>query len=192
MDIDKLSNRKYKKKKNTFKKIITKFLILIILTILSLILIKKDKNIYNKFYKYVFDSNISFASINSWYQKRFGSPVPFDNILNNTKPVFNEKLQFNKKEKYLDGVKLSVNDNYLVPSLESGMVIFVGDKGEYKNLIIIEDINGVETFYSNLNYNVKIYDYVEKGAFLGETITNELFISFKKNGETLDYEKFIS
>lgn len=192
MDIDKLSNKKNYKKTNPFKKIIIRLLILIILTIICLILIKKDKNLYNTFYKYLYNTNISFASINSWYEKKFGSPVPFENILNNSKPVFNEKLQFNKKEDYLDGVKLTVNKNYLVPALETGMVIFTGDKDNYKNTIIIEDIHGVETLYSNININVKIYDYIEKGTFLGETLSNELFITFKKDGEKLDYKKYIS
>ena len=193
MDIDKLSNKKYKKNKtNPLKKIVIRILILIILTIICLILIKKDKDLSNKIYKYVYDSNISFASINSWYEKKFGSPVPFKDILKTDEPVFNEKLEYIKKEKYLDGVKLTVTKNYLVPALETGMVIFTGDKGEYKNVIIIEDINGVETFYSNININVKIYDYVEKGTFLGETLKNSLYITFKKDGEKLDYNKFIS
>ena len=38
---------------------------------------------------------------------------------------------------------------------------------------------------------MKLYDYVEKGELLGETNNNTLFLTFQKNGEYLDYKKYI-
>ena len=58
--------------------------------------------------------------------------------------------------------------------------------------IIVEQVDGVDTYYINVNIsNYKLYDYVEKGQVLGEVKSNELYLRFEKNGEQLDYKKYI-
>ncbi len=85
-----------------------------------------------------------------------------------------------------------VANNYLVPSLESGMVVFIGDKDNYPNTIIIEQVNGINVWYSNIeNINVNLYDYIDKGTLLGSTINDELYLVYKKDGKTLDYNDYI-
>ena len=80
----------------------------------------------------------------------------------------------------------------MVPAIESGIVVFIGEKEKIGNTIIIEQVNGIDTFYSNININnLKLYDYVEKGELLGEVKNNELFLSFQKNGKYLDYKKYV-
>ena len=64
-----------------------KFLVLVILTILTLILLKNDQFKTN-FYKYVYEDNISFAQINKWYQNKFGSSLPFSKYFENIKMVY--------------------------------------------------------------------------------------------------------
>ena len=77
-------------------------------------------------------------------------------------PVFNEKLSYLNKEDYKEGIKLSVTDNYLVPILESGIVVYMGDKDNYGYTIIIEQVNGIDLWYVGVkNSNVKLYEYVE-------------------------------
>ena len=39
--------------------------------------------------------------------------------------------------------------------------------------------------------NVKLYDYVNKGDFLGEVIDNNLYIVFQKDKEYLEFENYI-
>ena len=39
--------------------------------------------------------------------------------------------------------------------------------------------------------NYKLYDYIEKGKPLGETIENKLILKFEKEGEYLDYKKYL-
>ena len=80
----------------------------------------------------------------------------------------------------------------MVPAIESGIVVFIGEKEKIGNTIIIEQVNGIDTFYSNININnLKLYDYVEKGELLGEVKNNELFLTFQKNGKYLDYKKYV-
>ena len=186
---------KYKNNNNNNKNItlyVTKFLFTIIFTLVALILLKKNSSFKDSFYRHVYEENISFASINNLYKKYFGNTIPFSDLfLKRDTTVFNETLTYNSKEAYLDGVKLNVNNNYLVPVLESGMVVFIGDKGEYGNTIIVQQMNGVDVWYSNIESNVKLYDYIEKGEVLGECKSNFLYLTFKRDGKVQNYEDYI-
>ena len=189
----KKKNKKTNKNRSSLYGFISKLLITIILTLITLILIKSNNKLKTFFYNKVYDNNISFATINKWYENHFGSSIPFKELVEkDTKAVFNNKLEYSKKEKYLDGVKLSVDKNYLVPILESGMVVYIGKKEEYGNTVIVQQVNGVDVWYGNINNpNVKLYDYVEKGKLLGDVKNNNLYLVFKKDGKVLSYEKNI-
>ena len=80
----------------------------------------------------------------------------------------------------------------MVPTLESGVVVFIGEKEEYGSTVIIDQADGIEVFYANINaMNLKLYDYIEKGTLLGETKDNKLYLVFSKNGEYLNYKDYI-
>lgn len=189
---------KYNKKngnKNTnnkYLKYIYRFLVLVILTLIILIVLKSSPDARDKFYKYVYEKNFSFAKLNSIYKEKFGSQIPFlDIATSSTKAVFNEKLEYSEYSDYLDGVKLAVDSNYMVPILESGLVVFIGQKEGYGNTVIIQQIDGIDVWYGNIdNTSINLYDYVEKGNLLGEC-SNELYLVFKKDGSRLDYENRI-
>lgn len=201
-DIYKIRNQmKQKKKKPVIKnhtstsytKFLSKLGITIVLTLATLITLKSNGKYKATFYQYVYDKHISFASINATYQKYFGSPLPFQELWQDkTKPVFDEKLLYTDQHKYKDGVALTVENQYLVPVLESGMVIFIGEKEGYGNTVIIQQTDGIDVWYSNLKtINVKLYDYTEKGNLLGEVNGNQLYLIYKKNGTVLNYEEHI-
>ena len=186
-------NKKTVKKKLVLKKSIRSFLtrcmITIILVLLALIAIKTNSNIKTIITKNVYEKNFKFAKAKDLYQKYFGSILPIDK---EEHPVFSEKLTYKKENSYKDGVVLSVDNNYMIPALESGVVVFLGEKEEYGTTIIIEQINGVEVFYSNVNaVNLKLYDYVEKGKLIGEVKDNKLYLVFSKDGKYLNYKDYI-
>lgn len=165
-----------------------KLLLVTIITLVVLIIIKTNSKFKNIVYDYVYDKNISFAHINKLYTKYFGNNALFNNVIPNTEPVFDEKLVYSSKERYKDGLKLVVGKDYLVPSLEGGLVIFTGQKEGYGNVVIVQQIDGVDVWYGNLsNINVKLYDYLEKGNLIGNCDDN-LYLVYKKDGEFLDYE----
>lgn len=193
-----LVSKKFKKEQvgipsSFFRKYIIKFLILVILTLTCLITLKVSNKFKTIFYKNIYDNHFSFAFVNNYYQKIFGSPIPFKDLFkDNTDMVFSEKIKYSTISKYYDGVALSVTNNLLVPILENGMVVFVGEKENYGNTVIIEGVDGVDVWYGNLeNINVKMYDYVEKGHALANTSSDKLFLVFKKDGENYDYEKYL-
>ena len=118
--------------------------------------------------------------------------MSIDKLALEDKQVFQEELTYQKSKSYLDGVKLQVNDNYMVPALESGIVIFMGEKEGYGNTIVIEQIDGIDVYYSNISSDgIKLYEYVEKGKLLGEAEDNQLYLVFQKDGSFLDYKKYI-
>lgn len=180
-------------KRTSYTKWLSKLGITIILTLVTLITLKSNSKYKATFYQYVYDSHISFASINATYQKYFGSPLPFQELWKDkTTPVFDEKLIFTEQHIYKDGVALTVDNGYLVPILESGMVVFIGEKEGYGNTVIIQQMDGIDVWYSNLEtVNVKLYDYVDKGSLLGEVKGNQLYLVYKKNGTILNYEEYI-
>lgn len=167
-----------------------KFMISIVLTLICLILLKNNNELKIIFYKHVYQDNISFADINSFYKSKFGYQLPFLEYFNDI-PVFNETLSYNEVNIYKDGVSLSVMENYLVPTIDDGIVVFIGEKEGYGNTVIIEQKDGVSVWYSNLSeINLKMYDYVLKGDLIG-SVSNNLYLVFIKDGEFVDYKEYI-
>ena len=167
---------------------LSKLLITIIITLLCLIFIKKDFKFKTNFYKKIYEDSFDFGYVNKLYQHYLGSVFPLT-IFNNTKPVFDETIIIESKEQYLDGVKIKPKSN-LIPSLKDGLIIYIGEKEEYGNTIIVSGSDGIDIWYSNINnLNVSLYDYIEKGTLLGES--NELILVYKKDGEVLNYNDYI-
>ena len=139
MDIEEIrkkikDKRRIKPVNNNINKGLSKLLILIIITLITLITLKSNTKLKTDFYKNVFEKNISFAKINKLFKDKFGKPIPFSDVIEKkeTKQVFSEKLEYSDKSKYLNGVKLKVSKNYLVPNIENGIVVFIGNKDNYK------------------------------------------------------------
>ena len=189
---------KIKKNNTDSEKKIKPFLInltirtlIVIIILISLAIIYKNENVLkDKISNYFFEENISFTKINKFYDKYLGGLLPIKNN-NNTVEVFNEKLNYSSSSIYYDGIKLLVSENYLVPSLDEGMVVFIGDKENYGKTIIIENLDGIDFWYGNItNSSLKLYDYVEKGSLVGE-VNDNLYMVFSKNGQYLNYEEYI-
>ena len=169
--------------------LILKTLIVAAITLILLIVMKTNTRFKTMYYKYVYDTSITFTKFNSIYNKYF-KDLNLSKIKTSTKTVSNEKIAYSKITKYKDGAKLSISNNYTVPVLESGIVVFIGSKDDYGKVIIIQQINGIDLLYGNIdNANYKLYDYVKKGDILG--IANKyLYLVYKKDGKVLDYGKY--
>ena len=175
--------------KKFFINLLSKTLVTVVLMLTSLILIKANKDFKTNFYKQVYGTSFSFSKINNLYNKYVGKLDIVDHVA--TEPVFNEKLEYKKMEKYEDGVSLSVRNDYLVPVQESGIVVFIGEKEGYGKVVIIQRLDGIDQWYGNIsNTDLKLYDYVKKGELLGE-VNNTLYLVYRKNGKSLNYEDYI-
>lgn len=175
--------------KRGIRRIIYKFMISIILLLSVMVLIKNNildsKIIIDK----VYSENIKFLKIRNVYNKYIG------NYFFNKKeivPVFSEKLIYHKATKYRDGVLLEVDNNYMVPAFESGIVVFIGTKEGLGNTVVVEQADGVDVFYCSIDSsNLKLYDYISKGDIVGSSSNDKLILIFQKDGKVLDYNKYI-
>ena len=72
------------------------------------------------------------------------------------------------------------------------IVVFIGEKEHYGNTIIVQQIDGIDTWYGNVYIgDIKIYDYVQKGNLLGEVLDDKLYLVFQKEGKYLNYKDYI-
>ena len=196
-----IKRMKSKKVQNTkpnhpfLRRTIYKTMLSVIIFLITLIVVKNNPSSKEYIKKQVYDTNMSFMTINNLYKKYLGDIIPFSTVLDTppVKQVFNEKLEYTSASIYKDGVSLEVNDNYLVPFLESGLVVFIGEKEDYGQTIIIQGVDGVDIWYSNVtDYNLKLYDYVTKGTPIGSATDKKLILAFNKEGEFLDYNEYIN
>ena len=180
------NQKDYKK----LKKYLSKILISIIFLLASIIFIKLSDN-NKKTYENVFLQNsISFTKVNNWYQKYFGNVIPVPNVVEDT-PVFNEDLTYKEITDYLDGSLVTVNNDYMIPSMQSGIVVFIGEKEGYNKTIIVQGIDGVDIWYGNIDTtNLNLYDYVKKGDLLGNVNDNSLYLVFMKDNNYISYEEY--
>lgn len=174
--------------KKSIKKKMYKFLFAIIIFLLGIISVKIDTNLKPKLKKILYEDNINFMKNKNLYNKYFGK----QNISKSKeKPVSTEKLNYKKEERTTNGVKLTFNNNSPIPCIEDGIIVYAGEK-DGLNTIIIEQVDGIKTTYSNIsNNNYKLYDFIQKGEIVGETIKNEIYLSQEKEGVYLDYKEYI-
>lgn len=179
------------KKKKSFLKLVNICLFTILIFLINLILCKSNDEYKEFIHKYVYTNNISFSKIENIFNKYLGDVIP--TLSNTSQEVFNEKLVYNSIEEVNDGAKINVKDKESINSFESGIVVFSGIKDNLGNTVIIEQIDGNEAWYVNIdNSNIKIYDYIEKGSIIGNVLTDNFTIYFKNKGEAIDYKKYIS
>ena len=181
------------KKKNFLKSIINKLMVCIVL-FLSLAIVCKTNDKFNNFItKNLFNANFSFTKIKNIYNKYLGGIFPLEDTSLKTKQVFNEKMIYTNISKYKDGAMLEVSSNYLVPALKSGLVLFIGEKENYGNVIIIQGEDGIDIWYGNINGSaVNLYDYVEEGSYIGEVIDKKLYLVYSQDGKFLNYEDYFN
>ena len=165
----------------------------VIVIFLVLAILSKTSNTYKDIIvSNIYEKNISFAKIKKLYYKYLGGIAPLDKVVEKDLTVFDEKLTYDSESKYFDGVKLTVDNNYLVPIIKEGMVIYIGEKENYGNVIIIEGIDGIDIWYGNMEKStVKLYDYVDSGNYLGTTKENTLYLAYQKDGKFLDYQTYL-
>jgi len=196
-DYTKITHKRYSenshesddKKVLYIKNLITRLLLSIILVISICIFIKIDNDNTLLVEKYFFDESIQFTKINNWYQDKLGKILP--DTKTNTKLVFNsDELLKNSYTDYQNGIKINLDKNTPISLLNGGVVVFIGEKENFGNTLIIQGNNGIDYWYGGLtNTNVNLYDYLEKDTLVGETINDYLYLVLEKDGKYIKYDE---
>lgn len=186
------NNSNKKTKNQLIVKTVNKLLLSIIFLLGSIILIKNSSQVREFYQSKIFNESLNFAKFNSLYNKYFGSMVK-DFQVPDTTTVFKENITYSKIEDYLNGSMLSVTPNYMVPVIESGIIVYLGDKDALKNTCIVQGIDGVDIWYSNIDIsNLTLMDYVSKGDLLSQTISDKLYLTLQKDNNYIKYEDYAS
>lgn len=162
------------------KKILNKVCLSIIFLLCSLIFVEYGNN--RELYKNnVLENNISFSKLRSYYDKYF---VGKKNEISDEEVMVSNEID----EIIVDGRYKYLKEE--VKSIESGIVVYVGEKDDLGNTVIVQGVDGVDVWYSNLgDVRVSLYDYVSSGDLLG--LSNEYFlISLYKDGKLITYEEY--
>ena len=173
---------------NYISNLFTRTLVSVILVLVCAIFVHaKDENLLF-FKEKLFQDTLAFTKINALYTKYFGSVLP-EKVTSST-PVFHDASLYSSVEEWNDSYKAKTSGP--AEFLESGIVVFSGEKEGFGKTVIVQGIDGVDIWYSNLeNVNLTMYDYVEKGTILGSVLNNEIIFTFVENGEYIGYENYI-
>lgn len=173
---------------------VVKSMICMILFLVLGIICKLNYNYREYIQRMLYHEYFDFSNIKSFYDRYLGGVFPIDNISNRgVTPVFDEGLIYKDVIDYDKGAMLEVDYNYLVPTINSGLVIYIGEKEKYGNVVIVEGNDGIDIWYGNLcNIMVKLYDVVNSSDYLGESCDNKLYVVYTKKNEFLDYEVYLN
>lgn len=136
---------------------------------------------------YILKNSIDFSYIRSKTRILFGNLINKKDLY-----VTSEKIIYKDISKYNNSYKLLVDSNYVIKSIEEGVVVFIGNIEGLGKTITVNSKNGVDISYSNIeNISVNMYDYINKNTILGSVVDNNLYLTFEKNKEYLSYEEFL-
>ena len=180
MTYEEYKNKKDSKANNIFKKILSKLFTIVIFTMIVITL----SNMSPKFKSFIVDKVLNSTIDFSFVNKLSNKVTNVFKTSNNTLPVVKEEN--NRKERYKDGIKYIVNKGASVNIKDSGIVTYIGNKDGYNNTVIIQQSNGYYAWYGNIKEEVKVYDYIESGSKIGETLTNEYYYVLLKDNKPVN------
>ena len=180
MTYEEYKNKKDSKANNIFKKILSKLFTIVIFTMIVITL----SNMSPKFKSFIVDKVLNSTIDFSFVNKLSNKVTNVFKTSNNTLPVVKEEN--NRKERYKDGIKYIVNKGASVNIKDSGIVTYIGNKDGYNNTVIIQQSNGYYAWYGNIKEVVKLYDYIESGSKIGETLTNEYYYILLKDNKPVN------
>ena len=169
---------KYRNRDNSW---ISKMLLSIIVVLSCLIVTNFDSSIRNEFNSNVLEKNINFGTFKKIYNKFIGGVEEHDTLVVGLTNLLNY-------EEINGSYKVNVSEDEV---LAPGIIVYIGDKDEYLNTVIVQGNDGVDIWYSNISLNeYSLYDYVSKNDILGSSLSDHYIISILKNGNKLKYEEY--
>ena len=172
------------------KNLISRVLITVIFVLGSIIFTNVSDDNKALYQKYVLEDSLEFTKINELYQSIFGDVDITKKDNPDSEVVFGD-VTYTNIEPFKNGVKLTVDINEAISVITSGIVVFIGEKEDLGNTIIIQGNDGVDIWYSNITENdIKVYDYVEAGNILGSSNSENIYITINKDGEFINYEEY--
>lgn len=174
--------------------LLSKFLLSIIFLMVSIILIKSNSNIKTFYQEDILTKQINFTKFNNFYTKYFGNILPDYTVPSiPTQMASNTEFDYNNGTPYLNGTKLETTENYPVPVITSGIIVFLGEKDSLGPTCIVQGVDGIDIWYSHIDTSsLNLYDYVTEGKILAPTESNYFYLTIDSNGNYLTYDTYKS
>lgn len=174
--------------------LLSKFLLSVIFLMVSIILIKSNSNIKTFYQEDILTKQINFTKFNDFYTKYFGNILPDYTVPSiPTQMASNTEFDYNNGTPYLNGTKLETTENYPVPIITSGIIVFLGEKDSLGPTCIVQGIDGIDIWYSHIDTSsLNLYDYVTEGKILAPTESNYFYLTIDSNGNYLTYDTYKS
>ena len=182
---------KLKLKRTYISNLLTRILLLIVFILFLLIINKYNHALALEFKNDLFNKSFNFIKINKISQKVLGKDVFYYQKNSDTSLVLSSNFDSNIKEKYYEGEKMNVSTNLPIGSISSGVVVYIGDKDNYGNTVIIQGVDGYNIWYGNIkDINVGLYDYVEKQNLIGAADGDFLYLLIEKDNKYYTYDEY--
>lgn len=174
--------------------LLSKFLLSIIFLMVSIILIKSNSNIKTFYQEDILTKQINFTKFNDFYTKYFGNILPDYTVPSiPTQMASNTEFDYNNGTPYLNGTKLETTENYPVPIITSGIIVFLGEKDSLGPTCIVQGVDGIDIWYSHIDTSsLNLYDYVTEGKILAPTEDDYFYLTIDSNGNYLTYDTYKS
>lgn len=174
------------------KGLISRTLLAVIFVLGSIIFTNISDDNKQLYQKVVLEDSLEFTKINELYQSLFGKVDITSDKSDDAEVVFGN-ITYTNVEPFKNGVKLTVGMNEVVNVITSGIVVFIGEKDDLGNTIIIQGNDGVDIWYSNItDSDILVYDYVEAGSILGTSNSDDIYLTISKDGEFISYEEYMA
>lgn len=179
--------------KKGIKKLCYQILYTVIIVLIGLIVVKKNPDVRSVLKRNIYEKSFPFQKVHNIYDKYFGNLLSVKKNSDKSEAVFKEKVVYKDLEEYKDGIyKVKVKSGDNISFIDSGVIIYIGNKDDLGEVIVVEQSDGVEVTYSNIiNDKYKVYDYVEKGDIIGNVKEDYFYLSLEKDGKYLDYKEYI-
>ncbi len=182
--------RKRPKNIKYIKGLISRSLIAVIFVLGSIIYINGSEDNKKLYQSVVLEDSLPFTKINELYTDLFGSVDLTEG--KEDVPVFGS-VTYTSIEPYKNGTKLTVGMNEVINVITSGIIVYIGEKDDLGNTIIIQGNDGVDIWYSNItDYEIKVYDYVEAGSILGTSNGDDILLTIELDGKFISYEEYLA
>ena len=178
-----INSKFYHKKKSKIGLYINNILICIIILLSSLIICNYSSNVRSFYQNKVLKKNISFNDFKKLYNK-IKSDGKEELLVSNNTPL-------NLVEKSGDSYIVNY-ESEPVYYLKPGIIVYIGEKDDLGNTVIVQGNDGVDIWYSNVtDLSNSLYDYVKSSDILGNAKDGKLVLTLDKNGTYLDYEEYM-
>ncbi|MGP4041711.1 peptidoglycan DD-metalloendopeptidase family protein [Gracilibacillus sp. D59] len=145
---------------------------------------------------YAMTVEFPFASVNAWYQARFGAPFALEADLGSKETTETTALpvsgQVNQTfQENGEGILISSAEDSEVIAVEGGTVLFAGNDRETGKTVIIQHADRSKSIYGNLtNIDVHSYQSIRTNQKIGNYEPSEtnkaMYFAIEKNREFID------